>query len=59
LGHGERADGVVVFSRPGFKQASESLFLQIAESGSVDKPALTPISFGVSAVNKEIGHGER
>ena len=25
LGHGERADGVVVFARPGFKQASESL----------------------------------
>ena len=58
LGPGERADGVVVFSRPSFKQSSESLFLQVAESGAVDKPALAPIGFGVSAVNKEIGHGE-
>ena len=58
LGRGERADGVVVFSRPGFKQASESLFLQVAESGAVDKPALAPIGFGLSAVKKEMGHGQ-
>ena len=50
LGPGERADGVVVFTRPNFKQSNESIFLQVAESGAVDKPALAPIGFGVSAV---------
>lgn len=49
LGPGERADGVVVFARPNFKQSNESIFLQVAESGAVDKPALAPIGFGVSA----------
>lgn len=49
LGPGERADGVVVFTRPNFKQSNESIFLQVAESGAVDKPALAPIGFGVSA----------
>jgi hypothetical protein len=34
------------------------LFLQVAESGAVDKPALAPIGFGVSAVKKEMGHDE-
>jgi hypothetical protein len=53
FGAGERADGVVVFARPGFKQSNESIFLQLAESGAVDKPALAPIGFGVSAVRKE------
>ena len=41
--------------RPGFKQASENLFLQIAESGAIDKPALAPIGFGVSALEKGDG----
>src|SRR5579883_580970 len=36
LGPGERADGVVVFQRPSFKQSNETLFLQMAESGAVD-----------------------
>lgn len=58
LGSGERADGVMLFTRPSFKQSNESLFLQIAESGAVDKPALAPIGFGVLAVNKEISHGK-
>jgi hypothetical protein len=58
LGVGERADGVVVFNRPNFKQSNESVFLQVAESGAVDKPALAPIGFGVSAVRKEANHGE-
>lgn len=53
LGAGERADGVVVFTRPNFKQSNESVFLQVAESGAVDKPALAPIGFGVSAVRKD------
>lgn len=58
LGPGERADGVVVFDRPGFKKSSETLFLQIAESGSVDRPALAPIGFGVSAHGTGGSHGE-
>ena len=58
LGARERADGVVVFNRPNFKQSNESVFLQVAESGAVDKPALAPIGFGVSAVRKEANHGE-
>lgn len=59
LGPGERADGVVVFTRPNFKQSNESLFLQIAESGAVDKPALAPIGFGVSAIRKEAVNAEQ
>ena len=58
LAAGERADGVVVFTRPNFKQSNESVFLQIAESGAVDRPALSPIGFGVSAVRRETRHGE-
>jgi hypothetical protein len=55
----ERADGVVVFTRPNFKQSNEGLFLQIAESGAVDKSVLAPIGFGVSAVRKEARNGEQ
>lgn len=58
VGPGERADGVVVFRRPSFKQSNETVFLQVAESGAVDRPALAPIGFGVSAVKKETSHGE-
>ncbi len=58
LAPGERADGIVVFTRPNFKQSNESVFLQIAESGAVDRPALAPIGFGVSAVRREARHGE-
>lgn len=43
-----RANGVVVFERPSFKQAKQSLFLQQADSGAVDRPALAPVGFGVS-----------
>jgi hypothetical protein len=49
LGLGERADGVVVFVRPPYKQSNETLLLQVAESGAVDRPALAPIGFGVSS----------
>ena len=48
IGPGERADGVVLFERPPYKQSNETLFLQIAESGAVDRPALVPIGFGIS-----------
>jgi hypothetical protein len=49
LGPGERADGVVFFERPPYKQANETLLLQMAESGAIDRPALAPIGFGVSS----------
>jgi hypothetical protein len=48
LGPGERADGAVLFTRPPYKQSTEILLLQVAESGAVDCPALAPIGFGVS-----------
>jgi hypothetical protein len=48
LGPGERADGVVIFERPSFKQSNETLFLQMAESGAVDRPALAAIGFGIT-----------
>jgi hypothetical protein len=49
LGAGQRADGVVAFERPSFKQSNETLFLQVADSGAVDLPALAPIGFGISS----------
>ena len=57
LGSGERADGVVMFERPPYKQSNETLFLQMAESGAVDRPALAPIGFGVSSLRQERDHG--
>lgn len=59
VGTGDRADGVVVFHRPPYKQSTEQLFLQMAESGAVDRPALAPIGFGVSSVRQEEDHGTR
>lgn len=59
VGTGGRADGVVVFERPPYKQSSELLFLQMAESGAVDRPALAPIGFGVSSLRQEGDHGTR
>lgn len=59
LAPGQRADGVVVFSRPPYKQSNETLFLQIAESGGVDRPALAPIGFGISVVqSQELPNGD-
>jgi hypothetical protein len=58
LGPGERADGVVVFQRPSFKQSNETLFLQMAESGAVDRPALAPIGFGITSF-REVAYDER
>jgi len=42
---GGRADGVVVFDRPNFKQSTERLFLQIAQADQVDRPVLIPLPF--------------
>lgn len=58
IGPGERADGVVVFKRPSFKQSNETLFLQMAESGAVDRPALAPIGFGISSF-REVDYDAR
>jgi hypothetical protein len=59
LGPSERADGVVVFERPPYKQSNEMLLLQVAESGAVDRPALAPIGFGVSTSREdENGRGK-
>ncbi len=55
---GERADGVVLFERPSYKRSSETLFLQMAESGAVDKPALAPIGFGVSTLRETAHHAQ-
>jgi hypothetical protein len=57
LGPGERADGVVAFQRPSFKQSNETLFLQMAESGAVDRPALAPIGFGISSFREAADGG--
>jgi hypothetical protein len=57
LGAGARADGVVVFERPAFKQANETLFLQVAESGAVDKPPLAPVGFGISTFRGGSAYG--
>lgn len=57
LGVGSRADGVVVFERPPYKQSNEELFLQMADSGAVDRPALAPIGFGVNSLRQEEDHG--
>jgi hypothetical protein len=56
IGPGERVDGVVVFERPPYKRSMETLFLQMAESGAVDKPALAPIGFGVSTLREAANH---
>lgn len=42
---GARADGVVVFDRPNFKQSTEKLFLQIAQADQVDRPLLIRLPF--------------
>ena len=53
LGPGERVDGVVLFERPPYKQSNETLLLQVADSGAVDRPALAPIGFGVSTLSED------
>lgn len=45
LAPGERADGVVVFERPAFKESTENLELQLARADQVDRPILLPVPF--------------
>lgn len=45
LAPGARADGVVVFERPTFKESTEHLLLEIARADAVDQPVLVPLAF--------------
>lgn len=45
LAPGARADGVVVFERPSFKESSERLLLAVAQAEEVDRPVLAPMAF--------------
>jgi hypothetical protein len=45
LGPGARADGVVVFDRPSFKESNERLLLAVAQAEEIDRPVLAPIAF--------------
>jgi hypothetical protein len=45
LAPGSRADGVVLFERPSFKESSERLFLAVDQAEEVDRPVLAPIAF--------------
>lgn len=45
LAPGARADGVVVFERPSFKESTERLLLAVAQAEEVDRPVLAPIAF--------------
>jgi hypothetical protein len=51
---GGRADGVVVFDRPNFKQSTEKLFLQLAQADQVDQPILIRLPFTppIAAIGK-------
>jgi hypothetical protein len=45
LAPGARADGMVVFERPSFKESNERLLLAVAQAEEVDRPVLAPIPF--------------
>jgi hypothetical protein len=45
LAPGARADGVIVFERPSFKESSERLLLAVAQAEEVDHPVLATIAF--------------
>ncbi len=45
LAPGARADGVVTFERPAFKESSERLTLRLSEAERVDHPILLPLPF--------------
>jgi hypothetical protein len=45
LAPGERAEGIVIFERPTFKESRERLLLQVAQAEEVDRPVLAPIAF--------------
>jgi hypothetical protein len=45
LAPGQRADGAVEFSRPGFKQSADRLVLEIATASAADHPLLLQLPF--------------
>jgi hypothetical protein len=45
LAPGARADGIVVFERPTFKESRERLLLAVAQAEEVDRPVVAPIAF--------------
>jgi len=45
LAPGARADGIVVFERPTFKESRERLLLAVAQAEEVDRPVLAQIAF--------------
>ena len=45
LAPGERADGAVEFSRPGFKQSADHLVLELGTASAVDHPLLLQLPF--------------
>jgi hypothetical protein len=49
LAPGARADGVVVFDRPTFKESTEHLLLEVARADAVDQPVLIPLAFTAPA----------
>ena len=51
LAPGQRADGVLAFERPAFKESGEKLQLRLAEAEQVDRPILLPVPF--TADNQE------
>jgi hypothetical protein len=42
---GGRADGVVLFDRPNYKQSTEKLYLQLAQADKIDQPVLIHLPF--------------
>jgi hypothetical protein len=46
---GQRADGVIMFERPSFKESSEKLQLQLAQAEQVDRPISLPVPFTASS----------
>lgn len=46
---GQRADGVIVFERPSFKESTERLQLQLARAEQVDRPIVLPVPFTASS----------
>lgn len=53
LAPGAKADGVVLFERPSFKESSEQLLLAVAQAEEVDRPVMAPIAFVAPAAGGE------
>lgn len=49
LAPGTKADGMVLFERPSFKESNEHLLLAVAQAEEVDRPVLAPIAFVAQA----------